>query len=175
MPEITIAPIDTADLTASLEALADILQATVNAGAAVSFLQPFAVDEAATFWREKVFPLVRADGCVLFGGWVDGALAGTVQMHHDMPPNQPHRVEVSKMMVHPRFRRHGLGRALMAALEDRAAAIGKTLITLDTRTGSDAEPLYRGMGFQVTGEVPHFAMNPERDGFHATLYMHKLL
>ena len=92
-----------------------------------------------------------------------------------LPPNQPHRCEVAKMMVHPVARRKGVGRALMAALETEARAAGKTLITLDTKTGDKAEPLYKAAGFRTAGIIPGFALDPDGAAMHATTYMYKAL
>ena len=72
----------------------------------------------------------------------DGRIIGTVQLELAMPPNQRHRAEVNKMLVHPGLQRRGIARALMVALEDAARAEGRTLLTLDTWTGSHAEKLY---------------------------------
>ncbi len=167
--------VSAADLGGALDDLADVLHATVNDGAAVSFVWPFGLEDSRAFWLDKVFPAVRTGGCLLFAASVEGRIVGTVQLHIDLPPNQPHRGEVSKLLVHPRCRRRGLARRLMHRLEDEAAARGRTLITLDTRSDSDAAPLYRSLGYQITGDVPQFAVNPEGGGFHATTYMHKLL
>ena len=174
MPD-TILRLMSDDLDARLNDLAGVLHATVMDGAAVSFVWPFSLQESRTFWVEKVFPAVRSGGCRLFAAAVDGRLVGTVQLQVDLPPNQPHRGEVSKLLVHPDFRRRGLARRLMQELEDDAVELGKTLITLDTRSDSDAAPLYRSMGYEITGEVPNFAVNPEGGGFHPTTYMHKLI
>jgi GNAT superfamily N-acetyltransferase len=122
-----------------------------------------------------VFPEVRAGRRKLLAAKLDGEIAGSVQLILALPPNQPHRCEVAKMMVHPVARRKGVGRALMAALETEARAAGKTLITLDTKTGDKAEPLYRAAGFRTAGVIPGFALDPDGAAMHATTYMYKVL
>ncbi|MDJ0930204.1 MAG: GNAT family N-acetyltransferase [Breoghania sp.] len=72
-------------------------------------------------------------------------MAGTVNIDFDTPPNQAHRAEIFKLLVHPDFRRRGIARVLMEQAEDRAHEAGRTLLTLDTRTGDAAEPLYTSM------------------------------
>ena len=163
------------DLDNALGDLADVLYCTVNDGAAVSFVWPFSLDNSCAFWTDKVFPIVRDGGCLLFAARAESRIVGTVQLHIDLPPNQPHRGEVSKLLVHPDFRRRGLARRLMQNLEVEAARRNRSLITLDTRRDSDAASLYRSLGYQITGDVPQFAINPEGNGFHATTYMHKLI
>ena len=118
-----------------LDMLADVLHAVVHDGAGVSFIVPFTMDEARAFWAHKVVPGVR-DGtrCVLVAR-LDERIIGSVQFERAWPPNQPHRAEVAKLLVHPVARRCGVARALMIALEQRALSEGRTLLTLDTWTG----------------------------------------
>ena len=51
-----------------------------------------------------------------------------------LTPNWPHRAEISKMVVYPDGRRHGLGKALMTAALGTAKGDGKILITPDPRS-----------------------------------------
>ena len=115
------------------------------------------------FTRDRVVPTISAS--------VVCEIVGTVQLLTVMPPNQPHRCEIAKMIVHPQARRLGIGRALMNEALDRARELGKTLVTLDTRTGDAAEPLYASVGFEVAGVIPDFAWDPDGKALHATTYM----
>ena len=160
-PPAAILACSAGDLARRLDAFAEVLHACVEAGASVGFVQPYGRAEAAAFWREKILPPLRAGGRLLLAAEVDGRLAGTVQLIHDTMPNQPHRAEVSKLLVHPDFRRRGIARALMAELERRARGMGRTLLTLDTRTGDDAERLYTALGFQTTGVIPGWCVHTE--------------
>jgi ribosomal protein S18 acetylase RimI-like enzyme len=164
-----------ADLEAIETALAEIVADAVNGGAAISFMQPFSVADGRRFWREKVWPDVVAGRRILFVASLEGEIVGTVQMDIALPPNQPHRCEVAKMVVHSRVRRRGVGRQLMLALEAHARSLGKTLITLDTRTGDKAEGLYASLGFRAAGVVPNFAADPDGRALHGTTYMYKEL
>ena len=51
---------------------------------------------------------------------------------------------------------------------------GKTLLVLDTNTGSDAERLYARMGWTRVGEIPDFSIQP-RGGLRATTVFYKVL
>ncbi len=170
-----IIELDGPAIAARLDALADILAQSVAEGAAISFMAPLSHGDAARFWMGDVQPEVTAGRRVLFGAVRDGALAGTVQLITAMPQNQPHRCEIAKMIVHPRARRLGIGRALMIRALDRARDLGKTLVTLDTRTGDVAEPLYKSVGFEVAGVIPGFAWDPDGKARHATTYMFRPL
>lgn len=175
MHDVTISILSAEELDGHAGPLAAIIAATVNGGAAVGFMQPFDFADAMTFLDTKVFPEVRAGRRLLFAAWLDGQAVGTVQLDICLPANQPHRCEVAKMMVHPDARRKGVGMALMRALEREARARGKSLITLDTRTGDVAGPLYRAAGFVEAGVIPGYALDPDGQRLHATTYMYKAL
>lgn len=175
MTGLSIHALEPRELEAHAQSLAGILADSVNGGAAISFMQPFSVADGLDFWTGKVFPEVRAGRRVLLVAKLDGETVGTVQMDIALPPNQPHRCEVAKMMVSPKARRQGVGRALMAELEARARALGKRLMTLDTRTGDKAEPLYAAAGFIAAGVIPGFAFDPDGRALHGTTYMYKHL
>jgi GNAT superfamily N-acetyltransferase len=152
---------------AGIGMLAEVLHAVVHAGAGVSFFTPFSIDEARAFWLDKVLPQVRAGTRRVLVARVDKTIVGTVQLDLDMPPNQQHRAAVAKLLVHPAARRRGIGRALMIALEDMARSEGRTLLTLDTVTGSKAEVLYRSLDFIAAGVIPRYArgaLTPELEG-----------
>jgi ribosomal protein S18 acetylase RimI-like enzyme len=74
--------------------------------------------------------------------------------------------------VHRRARRQGLAEALMRAAERLAGDCGKTLLVLDTVTGSEADRLYTRLGWQRVGEVPDFALWP-RGGHCPTTFFYK--
>ena len=129
-------------VAAEIDMLAELLRAVVNAGASVSFFTPFSIEEARRFWVDKVLPEIRAGKRRVVVARLDGRIVGTVQLELEMPPNQQHRAAVAKLLVHPADRRRGIGRALMIALEEIARSEGRTLLTLDTVSGSSAELLY---------------------------------
>jgi len=157
---VAVQVLDVAAMASAECSLAKILCACVDAGASVSYLPPLALEIARDFYR-RVARDVAAGICVALAGWVDGELLGTVLLDLGTPPNQPHRAEVKKLLVHPKARRRGLARALMAALEQAARDAGRTLLTLDTRAGDMAESLYRAMGWQEAGRIPGYALNAD--------------
>jgi len=169
--ETQIIELDSDGIYRRLDALAHVLADSVADGAAISFMAPLPFDEAARFWSRDVRAEVAAGRRVLFGAERDGQLVGTVQLITALPPNQPHRCEIAKMIVHPRARRLGIGRSLMMRALDRARDLSKTLVTLDTRTGDFAEPLYASVGFQVVGAIPDYAWDPDGKARHATTIM----
>ena len=111
---------------------------------------------------------------MLVARW-SGRIAGTVQLEPAAQPNQQHRAEVVKLLVHPDARRRGIARALMSALEDVARLEHRTLLTLDTRTGDRAEPLYVSLGYISAGVIPRFARAPHSPELQATTIFYKEL
>lgn len=169
--ETRIIELDGPAMQERLATLAEILAHSVAAGAAISFMAPLSLEDAARFWQRDVRPEVVAGRRLLFGAECGGALLGTVQLVTAMPPNQSHRCEIAKMIVHPRFRRRGVGRALLTRALERARQLGKTLVTLDTRTGDAGESLYAALGFEVAGIIPDFAWDPDGKAKHPTTCM----
>ena len=173
--EIRIIELDATAIEQQLAALSHILADSVTAGASVSFMSPLTYSDASQFWSQQVQPEVAAGRRVALGALRGDKLLGTVQLLTAMPPNQPHRCEVAKMIVHPEARRMGIGRALMRHALRKAGELGKTLVTLDTRTGDVAEPLYASLGFEIAGMIPDFAWDPDGKARHATTYMFRRL
>ncbi|MFC5585477.1 GNAT family N-acetyltransferase [Nitratireductor kimnyeongensis] len=172
---LSIERVDAIEAQGLLPELAGLLHACVHDGASIGFILPFGMEESARFWQEKIFPAIGSGGRILLVARQGGRLAGSVQLVVDTPPNQPHRAEASKLLVAPACRRQGVGRGLMSALEGQARSLGRSLITLDTRTGDKAEPLYAALGFSVAGIVPDYCRDPFLDRLDATTIMYKRL
>lgn len=172
-PSSTIAALDSAGFDRSLDRLADILHACVWEGASVGFITPFGLDEARVYWRKRVAPPLIAGGKVVLAAMIEETLAATAQLDFDAMPSKRHHAEASKVLVDPRFRRLGLGRALMLEIERRALADGRWLITLDT-SGEAAEALYRSLGYQLAGAIPSYARDAfDQDRYATTRLMYK--
>ncbi len=140
--------------------LAELLIDCVNGGASVSFMSPLPMSKAAAFWREVAGSVMQGGRALLVAQQSAGGIVGAVQLILDQPENQPHRADVSKMLVLRRARRQGLGAALMRAAENLARDCGKSLLVLDTASG-DAERLYVRLGWQRCGVIPGYAQLPQ--------------
>jgi len=154
-------------------ALADLLIDCIDGGAGVSFLHPLAPDRARAFWRDVADDVSKGARALLVAE-DDSGIVGTVQLVLAQPENQPHRADLSKMLVHRRARRRGLGAALLGAAEQTARECARTLLVLDTNTASDAERLYERLGWVRVGEIPDFSVQP-RGGLRATTVFYKKL
>ena len=161
-----------ADAAAAIDDLAEILADCVAGGASVSFMAPFSRADAAGYFRAVVDEVARGDTALL-GARADGRMVGTVQLGLNTPPNQPHRADIKKMLVHRTARRRGIGAALMQEVEKEARRRGRTLLVLDTASG-DAERLYARSGWQRTGVIPDYALWPGGGLCDTTIFWKKI-
>ena len=142
---------------AQVEGLSEVLLDAVAGGASVSFMADFSHADAVAYFR-GIASEVAAGRRLLFAA---GEVDGTAQLILDTPPNQPHRAELAKMLVHRRARRRGLGRSLMEAVCAAARRRGRTLLTFDTISGAEGEKLYLACGCIKAGEIPGYALMPD--------------
>jgi GNAT superfamily N-acetyltransferase len=155
-----------------VHALAELLIDCVEGGASVSFMHPLSMAQALRFWRRVADDAAQGERALLVAEDATG-IVGTVQLVLDQPENQPHRADLSKMLVHRRARRQGLGALLMEAAEQVARECGKSLLVLDTAS-ADAERLYARLGWQRCGTVPGYALLPH-GGLCATTFFYREL
>jgi GNAT superfamily N-acetyltransferase len=154
-------------------ALSDILIDCVDGGASVSFMSPLSRDKADAFWRSVADGVAAGERILLVAqDSPGGEIVGTVQVVLRQPENQPHRADIAKMLVHRRARKQGIGAALMRAAEEAAHAAGKSVLVLDTVTGSDGERLYARCGWVKAGIIPNYALWPQ-GGFCDTTVFYK--
>jgi len=140
--------------------LAELLADAVNGGASVGFVTPFGPREAANWWR-SLSADIESGRVILLAARQGDRIVGTVQLRLAPLPNSRHRAEVAKLLVHRDARRRGIARALLAAIEDVARREGRTLLVLDTISGSEADHLYRSLGWTEVGSVPNYAAMPD--------------
>jgi ribosomal protein S18 acetylase RimI-like enzyme len=160
----------TADTIAQL---CDTLIETVASGGSVGFMDPLPRADAQAFWHGSL-TAAQSGKRVVFGAWDRAVLAGTVTLLLDLPPNQPHRAEIAKLMVRAAYRGRGIARAMMHAAHASAAAHGRSLVVLDTAAQGGAPGLYETLGYTLAGEIPFYALKPQ-GGLTATLLYWKVL
>ncbi len=161
------------EVEASITALARVLCECVADGASVSFMSDLSRAQAEDYWHE-ISTKSKAEKLIVFGAFEDAELVGTATLITDTPPNQPHRADVAKVLVHPTYQRRGIAKALMIALERKALEVGKDLLVLDTLTDSGAESLYASLGWIRVGEIPRYALTPDGEP-KATMVFYKEL
>jgi GNAT superfamily N-acetyltransferase len=150
--------LDPGQALAAAPDLAQVLTDCVAGGASVSFMADLTLADAEAFWRGQAG---ASDGRAILAAEDEAGIFGVVQLVPAWPPNQPHRADVAKLLVHRRGRGRGAAKALMIALEEEARAMGRWLLVLDTVTGGAAEQLYAGLGWTRAGVVEDFALMPD--------------
>jgi GNAT superfamily N-acetyltransferase len=158
---IRVATLEAPEAARHAPRLAEILAGCVAGGASVSFMMPFGPDDALRFWHGVIADIERGATHLLGAFDATEKLVGTVQLKTNTPPNQPHRADVAKLLVHPKERARGVGTMLMTQLEAVAIARKRWLLVLDTCTGEAAERLYERLGWTRVGVVPNFAHFPD--------------
>lgn len=153
--------------------LSEMLIETVAHGGSVSFMHPLPEKAADTFWSNALDAADRGERIIL-GAFAGDDLVGTVTLLLDLPPNQPHRAEIAKMMTRVSQRHRGIATALLREAERMAIARGRWLLVLDTAEDEGAAGLYERMGFTLTGLIPDYALKPH-GGLTGTLIYWKRL
>ncbi len=154
------------------DALAEVLLDCVAGGASVSFMAPFSIEDSKVFFENAVLELA-AGKRILLAAFLNSQLVGTVQILTAMPPNQPHRGEVTKLLVHRSARSRGVGLRLMECVEEAAVRAGKTLLVLDTASAS-AETIYVRLGWTRLGVIPNYALLPDGEFCDTTVFYKQL-
>jgi len=172
--EIKLRRVAAHEIDDCVHGLAEVLIDCVRGGASVSFMQPISHEKAIRFWQSVAESVIRDERALLVAEDRGGRIVGTVQLIMAQPENQPHRADVSKMLVHRNARRQGIAQRLMAEIEQIARDEGKTVLVLDTTTGSDAERVYVRAGWHCVGNIPDYALMPDGTLSGTTFYYKQL-
>jgi hypothetical protein len=171
MNGITIAPLS--DTPRIRRDLSELLVETVAHGGSVSFMHPLPLETADAFWKGSLASAARGERVVL--GALDGeAVVATVTLLLDLPPNQPHRAEIAKMMTLVSYRHRGIASRLLQEAERMAITRGRALLVLDTAVDEGASPLYVRHGFNLTGIIPDYALKPHGGLTGTMIYWKKI-
>ncbi len=170
---VTIRILNSAETMNALPDLCEVLSDCVNDGASVGFMLPFTPFDAERFWQD-VAAAIESGDVIHVVAEVDGTIVGTVQVGLASKPNQPHRGDLMKLLIHRSQRGKGLSRMLMNAVEAEAVKRGRTLLVLDTATGSDAEAIYPRFGWQRVGVVPDYALFPNGSYCGTTIFYKRI-
>lgn len=171
--QVEIRRLAPADLDKQLDALADVLVDCVAGGASVSYMWPFSHADARAAFEGFAAEVERGRRLIL-AAFADGELVGTVQVILAVPPNQPHRGEIAKLLVHRSARGRGIARLLMERAEEEARREGKALLVLDAVTNGDAARLYERLGWTTVGVVPGYALFPDGRPCDTTIFWKSL-
>ena len=171
--QIEVRRLEVTELRAQLDALAAVLHDCVAGGASVSYMAPFSQEQARSAF-EGFAAEAEQGRRLIVAAFADGELVGTVQVILAVPPNQPHRAEIAKLLVHRSARRRGIAELLMERAEAEARAEGKSLLVLDAVTEGDAARLYARLGWTTVGVIPDYALYPDGRLCDTTVFWKKI-
>ena len=171
--QIEIRRLDATRIIEHVDGLAAVLVDCVDGGASVSYMAPFSQAQGRDVF-EAAADDVKQGRRLLLAAFADGELVGTVQVVLALPPNQPHRAEIAKLLVHRSARGRGIAQLLMEHAEVEARGEGRTLLVLDTVTGDAAERLYERMGWNRVGVIPGYALYPDGRPCDTTVFWKSL-
>ncbi|KAI1112403.1 acyl-CoA N-acyltransferase [Nemania sp. NC0429] len=171
---------DGSALTRYLPSLQRLLQRCVNddpAGSSIGFLAPLSDEVAIKHWLD-LQPSITGDSAentLLIATLEDDTVIATVLIARALKQTHIYKGEVRKLLVHPDFRRHGLGRTMMTAVERTAREdLGLELLLLDTATAFPARLLYLKTGWTEWGICPDYAMDAAGSKHECSFFFKRL-
>jgi GNAT superfamily N-acetyltransferase len=167
---VKVEPLDPAAYEAAIPGLGALLKDAVDGGASVNFVAGATPAETEAWWAGRAAAVAAGTITVFVARDEAGRIVGSTLLERSVNPNSPHRAEIGKVIVQRTMRRQGLGRALMAAAEDRARSEGRWMLILDTVTGSPAAALYESLGWVTVGTIPAYALDVSGEPEAATYY-----
>ena len=170
---VRVAELSEGDALRQIDAFSELLIDVVRSGASVGFMADMTRAEADAFW-DATFAGIASGATHLFAALDGRKLVGMVLLHPSLKPNQPHRADIAKLLVLGSARRAGVASMLMGHLEARARQLGRTLLTLDTATGSAGELFYEARGFVRVGVIPDYALMPDGSSCATAIYYKQL-
>jgi len=160
MMVIEITKLDELSVDSAMDDLIELLRDSVNGGASVNFVPPLSTDDALEYWM-KIKPEIESGGRSVILARDSERIVGCIHLVPCWQPNAQHRAEVQKLLVHSDYRRQGIARQLLAAVEVEARSLGRLLLYLDTERYSVAEWLYRDWGYTQVGIIPLHSINAQ--------------
>jgi len=108
---------------------------------------------------------LSAEHVEMLGAWDGEQLLGIGAVMH-----LPGYAEIKRMITTPEARGRGVGSAILAALEDLAAARNTTIVRLETGAEHHAaQAMYRKAGYAIRGPYGAYSAN------HVSVFMEKTL
>ena len=151
-----------------VDELAALLLEVEDVGSAMGFLPSLSLSDVRQYWLNILGPEV-----ILLVATINESIVGSVQLHLCNQENGDHSVEITKLMIHPNYRRQGFGRMLMNKAGIRAEQEDRSLLFLNTRVGEPTNHLYTSLGYIQVGRIPNYTMSIDRV-LHATFIYYKI-
>ena len=104
----------------------------------------------------------------------DGEIVGMAGLARSGVANAPHRAEVQRVAVAAGAQGEGVGRLLMAAIEDAARERDITLLWLTTHADSEACAFYEAIGYTQLGVMPDYSRRPDGELWPGAFYFRQV-
>lgn len=164
-----------------LPSIASLHMACINSdNTLATFLPPLDHSKVLKFWQgyaEDVSEDLRHIIMVLVpsppGSETEAVVAGVVVLYKPESETGPFRADVLKLFTSPEHRRKGIAKRLMVKLEEVARGNGRTLLMLDTETGSPAEGVYPKFGYTRIGTIPGYGISPQDGSLRTETFFYK--
>jgi GNAT superfamily N-acetyltransferase len=128
----------------------------------------------ATNLEELHRAALAEEGRVVLLAERDGHLVGMAHLAPSRAANATHRAEVQRVAVAADARGSGVGRRLMAAVEEEARALGLTLLWLTTHAEAEAARFYEAIGYTELGVMPGYSRRPDGTLWPGAFYYREL-
>lgn len=152
------------ELEAALPTFVELLQETVAGGSSMGFHAPLASRDALEYWQ-SLRPQLESGSRVLLAASLQGRIVGSGQLSFAPWSNARHRALIEKLFVSAALRGRGIGKALLAALQDAARLRGRSLLLINARRSDPAELLYKRMGYREFGVIPGYTVGPNGERY----------
>ncbi|KAH8884765.1 hypothetical protein GQ53DRAFT_377643 [Thozetella sp. PMI_491] len=130
------------------------------------FLPPLMNDKLLAWWKDRIteankgtriivllLPEAKAAGVKPLGT----DLRGLAMLKLSESETGSFRGHIDAVLVNQKHRRQGGARALVGTLEHEAARRGRTLLLVDSETGSAGEQVFKSLDYVEIGKVPQFS------------------
>jgi GNAT superfamily N-acetyltransferase len=141
-----------------------------NAGGSVGFVPPVTEADLAPY-LDAVVERVHQGRELIALLRVDGEVAGFAVLSLPVSPLRRHWATVLRVQVRPELQGKGLGRVLMAGVQEIARERGLEFLHLTARGGTGLEAFYQELGYREFGRMPgaiRVAPGDDRDELHLT-------
>lgn len=152
-----------------------------------TFLPPLSHEKLLSWWKDRIAEITQGTRLM----WIlikdDGSpndtpsktvtgpdVVGVVMLSMPFSETGHFRASIEKLLVHVNWRRRGGAKKLLEVLEDQARDRGRTMLTLDTETESNADFLYKRVGYVELGKIPEYCLSPTGELKECTFYYKRL-
>ncbi|KAL7912522.1 acyl-CoA N-acyltransferase [Trichoderma velutinum] len=164
-PAFVVSPVtDATAVEKHLTSLRELLQHCINdepETSSLGFMAPLTDHTAISYWLELLPSVIGPNATTtLLIATAPGSdkVVATVQLGRMPKETHSYKGEIRKLMVHPDFRRHGLGRRMMDEIEKVAKEeFALELLLLDTSKETPARQFYLRTGWTEWGICPDYA------------------